>query len=85
MRVHGVSFALHNTDIVVISNERINQIFLVHLDDVNITTNSKMKYLGVLLEQKLTFWEPVKSVSDKARKVIISLSRLKQTTYDNRE
>lgn len=35
-----------------------------------------MKYLEVMLDQKLIFWKQAKRVSDKARNVIMALKRL---------
>ena len=44
--------------------------------DVEVQTKTAAKYLGVVLDRRLTWWEHIQAVCDKAARVVLSLSRL---------
>lgn len=67
---------LRNTEIVVISSKKIDKIFTVGLDEVNVTTTSTIQNLQIIVDQKLTFWEYVKMESGNPRKLIRGLGKL---------
>jgi len=77
---HGLQLAIPKTEIVVLTHRRIPTEIDIHFDDRRsphtISTRTSVKYLGVLLDNKLTFHEHFQKSCQKAAEVTKSLSRL---------
>uniref|UniRef100_A0A1B6GNL6 Uncharacterized protein n=1 Tax=Cuerna arida TaxID=1464854 RepID=A0A1B6GNL6_9HEMI len=59
MGKHGLTLATEKTKIVLLTRWRINTVVQVRVDWKIIETKSTMKYLGVMLDTKLTFWDHI--------------------------
>lgn len=73
---HGLSLAAEKTEIVLLTRRRIPTEVQMMVGPETITTKKVVKYLGVKLDTKLTFWEHIKGTSEKAAKITSALSRL---------
>ena len=77
MTDHGLSLALQKTEVIFLTRKRIDTILPVDVGcEEKITTTSTMKYLGVTVDSKLSFWQHICRASEKALNVTMSLSRL---------
>ncbi|CAK9801085.1 Probable RNA-directed DNA polymerase from transposon BS [Anthophora plagiata] len=59
MEGHGLSLALNNIEIVVLTKRRINTIFPMRVSDITIETKNSARYLGVSVDIKLNFGEHI--------------------------
>lgn len=80
MRVHGLSLALAKTEIVVLTKSRIQTIMPMMVGEEQVETKTAAKYLGVMIDSKLTFGEQIKGTADKAAVAVARLSRLMANT-----
>ena len=76
MAAHGLSLAISKTEIVVLTKKRIPTVFPVQIGDVQLETKPAAKYLGVMIDNKLSFGEQVRHTADKAAKAVAALGRL---------
>lgn len=76
MQDHGLSLAISKTEIVVLTKKRIPRIFPVRIGNAQIETKPAAKYLGVMVDSRMTFGEQIKQTADKAAKGVAALSRL---------
>lgn len=76
MEEHGLSLAVEKTEIVLLTRRQIPTIVVVRVGDETIATKEAVKYLGLRLDTKLSFWNQIRHSSEKAAKVTTSLSRL---------
>lgn len=76
LRAHGLSLATEKTEIVLLTRKRIPTItdFQVGVDVIS--SKPAVKYLGVHLDTKLSYWVHIKQAVEKATKVVGALSRL---------
>ena len=51
----GLELAMAKTEIVLLTQKWIPRFFSVHVGDVTAHTKGAVKYLGVMLDTKLTF------------------------------
>lgn len=75
----GLSVAVQKTEAVLFSRKRPQQLPMLNIGGEEIQTRISMKYLGVILDDKLSFREHFSYVESKVAKVARSLGRL--TTY----
>ena len=80
MEEHGLQLAIPKTEIVLLTRRRIPTAIDIQFDDRGsphtIQTKTSVKYLGVLLDNKLTFREHFARSCQKAAEVTRSLTRL---------
>lgn len=62
--------------VVFTPDKRVPPIFEVTIDNAVIKSQRTMKYLGVIVDDKLTFKDHLEYVTDKVSKVMRSLWRL---------
>ena len=88
MGEHGLQLAIPKTEIVLLTRRRVSTEINVIVDDggnpLTIRTKTAVKYLGVLLDNKLTFWEHFQRSCEKAASVASSLSRLMAQTRETK-
>jgi hypothetical protein len=73
---HGLSLATEKTELVLLTRRQICTEVPFQVETKQIHSKSAVKYLGVRLDTKLSFWEQIKNSSEKATKVTFALSRL---------
>ncbi|XP_055387405.1 uncharacterized protein LOC129616010 [Condylostylus longicornis] len=76
MRQHGLELATAKTEIVMITKRRMRTIVPMQVGLDIVKTKSAAKYLGVILDTRLNFWQQIQSVSEKAANTINRLSML---------
>lgn len=80
MSDHGLRLAVPKTEIVLLTRRRVDTIFDVSFDDggnpLMIQTKPSVKYLGVFLDNKLTYNRQFQQACEKAGRVTKSLSWL---------
>lgn len=76
MESKSLSLAVQKTEIVLLTTRRIDRGITMHVGDQIIAVSEAVRYLGVMLDTKLTFWTHICKVADKAAKVVAQLSRL---------
>ena len=80
MGEHGLQLAIPETEIVLLTRRRVSTDIEVNVDDGGnphtIRDKTVVKYLGVLLENKLNFGEHFQKSCERTASVASSLSRL---------
>ena len=76
MSERGLELALTKTEIVLLTKKRIPRLFPVQVGEVTAGTKAAIRYLGVMLDTKLTFWDQIRKGANMAAEVTASLSRL---------
>ena len=76
MSERGLELALTKLEIVLLTQKRIPPLFPVQVGEVTAGTKAAIRYLGVMLDTKLTFWDEIRKGADKAAEVTGSLSRM---------
>ena len=74
LREHSLQLATQNSEIVLLTRKWIDTIVPVRIVDVTIETKKAVKYLGLWLDNKLSFYEHIRQTSEKASKVAATLS-----------
>lgn len=80
MQEHSLILATHKTEIVVLTKRRIPTIFEMEVNNTHIVTKEATRYLGVVIDSKLSFWEHIKQTAERAGNVTTKLSRLLANT-----
>ncbi|BET02091.1 Reverse transcriptase (RNA-dependent DNA polymerase) [Nesidiocoris tenuis] len=80
MEALGLTLATQKTEIVVLTRQRIQTLVPLKVNDVEILTKHAVRYLGVILDPKLTFWAHIERVADKGARMVADLSRLMANT-----
>ncbi|KAK9729472.1 Reverse transcriptase (RNA-dependent DNA polymerase) [Popillia japonica] len=76
MQRHGLSLALHKTEIVILTKRRIETTIPVKVGAAEVMTKPTIKYLGINVDCKMTFWPQIRRTADKAATMITNLARL---------
>lgn len=76
MESKSLSLAVQKTEIVLLTTKHIERIVEMHVGEQQIQTKEAVKYLGIMLDGKLSFWNHICKAADKAAKVVSNLSRL---------
>ena len=76
LREHSLQLASHKSEVVLLTGKRIHTIVPVRIVDVAVETKKAVKYLGLWLDNKLSFYEHIRQASEKASKVAATLSWL---------
>ena len=80
MNDHSLSLADQKTEIVVLTRKKIETIIPFNINHTEITSSRSIKYLGVTIDTKLTFWDHISKMTEKAAKITAALSRLMANT-----
>lgn len=80
MEDNGLQLAKAKTELVFLTKKRINTLLPMLVGDTTVQTKHSVKYLGVVLDNKLTFGEHVRRAADKAAAVTTALSRVMANT-----
>ena len=59
MAERGLELALTKTEIVLLTKKRIPRLFPVEVGEITAGTKAAIRYLGVKLDTKLTFWDQI--------------------------
>lgn len=77
LKDHGLKLAVQKTKMVVLTRQRaLPDNFIVQIASHNIEATRVLKYLGVMVDQKLTFWLQLCKAADKAGTLVAMLSRM---------
>lgn len=76
MIAHGLEVAEAKTEIVILTKKRIPRIIPMQVGTETIQTKEAAKYLGIMLDTKLNFWQQIKRATDKAVAITNQLSGL---------
>ena len=76
MKERGLSLALQKTEIVLLTTKRIDTCIQLQVGSEMVQTQKVVKHLGILLDNKLNFWEHIQKATSKAASVTTALSRL---------
>lgn len=80
MTDHGLRLATEKTELVLLTRRRIPTRLHMTVGTDEIETGGEVKYLGVTLDTKMTFWPHIQRTARKAAERIASLSRLMANT-----
>ena len=80
MEDHGLELAAAKTEIVLLTKKRINTTCPLGVGAATVGTTRSVKYLGVTLDNKLTFGEHIRKAADRAAAVIAALSKVMANT-----
>lgn len=73
---HGLTLATEKTELLLLTRRQINTEVMFRVNNQDICTKTEVKYLGIYLDTKMSFWEQIKRSSEKASKAVCNLSRL---------
>lgn len=74
---HGLHLAARKTEMVVLTRQRsIPRNLRARVAEEPVEATTAIRYLGVMIDSKLTFWSQIRAASDRAAKVTAALSRL---------
>lgn len=76
MAAHGLTLALSKTEVVVLTKKRIPTILPVRVGEEIVVSKPAAKYLGVMIDSKLSFFEQIRQTAEKAARGVTALSRL---------
>lgn len=76
MHEHGLSLALNKTEIVVLTKKRIDTSVTMVVGEEMVMTKRVARYLGIMIDSKLSFLHQINHTAEKAAKGVASLSRL---------
>lgn len=77
---HGLVLATKKSEIVLLTAKRYPTILPMQVGTQMIETKKAIKYLGLMIDTKLTFWEQIKRAADKDATVTTALSRFMANT-----
>ena len=73
---HGLRLASEKTELLLLTKKHIRLEIGMRVCETTITSKRAVKYLGVHLDSRLTFWTQIREATTKAAKATASLSRL---------
>ena len=76
LRERSLELDTQKSEIVLLTRKRINTIVPVNIADVTIERKTSVKYLGIWLDNKLSFAEHIRQACEKASRVAATLSWL---------
>lgn len=76
MEDHGLQLATEKTEIAFLTERRIPLQITMRVGTEEVTTSATVKYLGVYLNSRMTFWDHLCYAANKASQMVGSLSRL---------
>lgn len=81
MTEHGLTLALDKTEVLMLTRRRVPTIIPVFVGTEHTETRGEVKYLGITLDTKLTFWPHIKRTAERAAAKVASLTRLMANTH----
>lgn len=84
MSAAKLELARHKTEIMLVSNCKIPLTAEITVGDQEISSRRQLKYLGVMLDDRLNFNNHVQYVYDKAARTHTALARIMPNTYGPR-
>lgn len=72
----NLKLAEHKTESVLISSKRAKEILEIKVGRTNITSKEAIKYLGVIIDSRLSFKQHIEYSCQKATKVVNALARI---------
>lgn len=77
LKEHGLKLAKHKTEMVVLTRQKwFPKPFNVEIGETTLASVRTLRYLGVVLDEKLSFRDHLESACTKASKTVSSLSRI---------
>ena len=76
MTAHGFNLALEKTEVVILTRRRIPTLRPISIGELTIESKPAVKYLGLMLDSKMSFFEQIKAAADRAAAGVAALSRL---------
>lgn len=76
MQEHSLTLAAAKTEVVVFTRKRIPTIVPIQIGNTEIITKPAARYLGVMLDTKITFGEHIRKIADRAAQKTTALSHL---------
>lgn len=76
----GLSLADHKTEAVLISSRKIRETIRLKIGTCYVETKPCLKYLGVMIDTRLSFRDHLEYVRDKASRTCLALSRIMPNT-----
>lgn len=73
---HGLSLAAEKTELILLTRKHITLEVDMQVHSETIRTTKVLKYLGIRIDNKLTYWAQIQHAAEKSAKIIVSLSRL---------
>lgn len=74
MQGHSLTIAFHKSEMVISTRKRIDRIMHMRVGDVEITSISAIRYLGVVIDTKLSFWQHIFKRAGKGIEMTTNLS-----------
>lgn len=72
-----LQLAIQKTEMVVMTRQRWFELpFTIQVDNIGITSVKSARYVGVHLDEKLTFWKHITAACEKASSAVAGLSRI---------
>ena len=77
LKAHGLELATSKTEIVVLTRQRsFPRPMRLDVNRCSLKATNTVKYIGVNIDAKLTYWNHISQAGDKAAKSVAALSRL---------
>ena len=77
LKAHGLELAADKTEVVILTRQRrFSPKLVLQISGVPVEAKETVKYLGEIVDRKLTHWAHIRAAVDKAEKMVASLSRL---------
>lgn len=76
----GLDLAEHKTEAVLITSRKVKEYISLRIGDCVIETKDCLKYLGVMIDSRLTFKQHFEYVAEKAGRTCAALSRIMPNT-----
>ena len=76
----GLTLADHKTEAVLVSSRKKEEFITIKVGDCDIISKKELKYLGVLIDNRLTFKPHLEYVAEKAMLTTLSLCRIMPNT-----
>lgn len=80
MTDHGLQLALQKTELLLLTRKRIDTLVPMTVGTEQLVTSGEVKYLGVTLDTKLSFWPHIRNATTRAADKTKALSRLMANT-----
>lgn len=80
LSAHGLELAMHKTELLLLTRRHMPTEIEMRIDNEIMFTQKSIKYLGISLDPKLTYWAQIQYATTKAAQITAQLSRLMANT-----
>ncbi|XP_060530457.1 uncharacterized protein LOC132704464 [Cylas formicarius] len=80
LRGRGLNLAIQKTELTYLTRKHIDRNVQITVGGTQMATRGEIRYLGVYLDTRLTFWSHIRRAVDKAASKTAALSRLMANT-----